>query len=205
MASTSKPCDVFVAHSPGDAPLAMEIALACRASGLETKTNSEALLVVPSDDIEDTLRRALWESRALIVVLAASGPSAWTLLEIGAAQALDMPIFAVTGDPAMTHLPPLPSDIKIYPYSRIDDIINAIREAARQLTDRDRSLLVEIVAKTGAEVDELLLEPQLLEKIAGRFARRTGKTVPEGRLFSELLRMHTAGRLGKDRPVVRSK
>ena len=117
MAKPSEPCDVFVAHSPGDTPLAMEIARACRASGLKTKTNGEAMLVEPAEDIEDTLRQALQESRALIVVLAAAGQSAWTLLEIGTAQMLDMPIFAVTGDPAMTHLPPLPSDIKIYPFS----------------------------------------------------------------------------------------
>jgi hypothetical protein len=183
----------------------MEIARACRASGFETKTNSEALLVVPGEDIEDALRRALRESRALIVVLAPSGLSAWTLLEIGAAQALDMPIFAVTDDGAMTHLPRLPSGIKIYPFSRMDEIIGAVREAARQLTDRDRSLLAEIFAKTGAEVDDLSLDPQLLERIASRFAKRAGKAVPEGRLYSELLRMHAEDRLAGAHPVVRTK
>jgi hypothetical protein len=202
MAKVSKPCDVFVANSASEAPLASVIADVCRASGLEAITNTDLPLEM---DTGDAVRDALAESRALIIILAPSGPTASMLIEIGAAQAWNKPIFGVIADPAMVHLPPVPSDVKIYPSNRVEEIISAIQKTARQLTDPDRSLLAELFRESGATIDQLILEPQVLERLTGQFARRTGRTVPEERLHSELLRMRKEGRLTKNRAIVRSK
>jgi hypothetical protein len=199
MAADSKPCDVFVANSASDAPIATAIAVACRASGLEAVTNADLPLGM---ETSDAVRDALAESRAVIVIVPPSGPTASMWMEIGAAQAWNKPIFGVIGDPAIPHLPPLPSDVKIYALSRIDEIIGAIKQTARQMTDHDRSLLAELYAEAGATVDQLIRDPQLLERLAGRFNKRAGKTVAEERLHSELLRMRKEGTL-KKRPRAR--
>ena len=202
MAAASKPCDVFIANSTSEAPLATAIAVACRASGLEAITNVDLPLGM---DTSDAVREALGESRAVIVVVTPAGPTASMLMEIGAAQAWNKPIFGVIGDPAITHLPPLPSVVKLYPVSRIDEIIGTIQRTGRQFTDHDRSLLTELYVEAGATVDQLTLGSPLLERLAGRFNKRAGKTVPEEHLHSELLRMRKEGILKKKRSRARSR
>src|SRR5262245_44089127 len=92
MANRSKTYDVFISHSASDAPLATELANACRASGLEAITDRE---LSPVREASDALWEALAESRALLAVLSPSGPTPSMGIEIGAARAWNKPIFVV--------------------------------------------------------------------------------------------------------------
>src|SRR2546421_12134310 len=112
MANRKKTYDVFISHSVTDAPLAVELANVCRASGLEAITGQELL---PGGEASDALWEALAESRAVLAVLSPSGPTPSMGIEIGAAWAWNKPIFAIVTQPSFTRLPEALSGISIYP------------------------------------------------------------------------------------------
>jgi len=198
MANRSKTYDVFISHSASDAPLAAELANACRASGLEAITERE---LSPGREASDALWEALAESRAFLAVLSPSGPTPSMGIEIGAARAWNKPIFVVITDLSFTHLPAALSGISVYPPARIGDVIEAVKLSGMQLTDEDRALLAEVFRGIGVSVDELALDPKHLQELVKRFNTRAHKNVPGERLLSELLRMRKQGALSKNRLV----
>jgi hypothetical protein len=198
MTRLNKTYDVFISHSASDAALAAELAKTCRASGLEAVTDRELL----SDaEASDALWEALAESRALLAVLAPSGPTPSMGIEIGAARAWNKPIFGVVTDPSATRLPTSLSGIPLYPAGRVEEVIEAIRRSGQQLSDEDRSTLAKIFSGIGVSVDQLALAPKHLQELVRRFHAVTGKDVPGERLLSELLRMRKQGRLVRGRPT----
>ncbi len=201
MAKRNRLCDVFIANSPSDAPLATEIANASRASGLEAITNAE---LPPGLDTSDALWEALAESRALIVILPRSGPTESMWIEIGAVRAWNKPIFGVLTDP-LIHPPASLSGIPIYVPARIDELINAVKSADRDLSEADASVLAEAYEEIGKSVDQLILDPKLRRRLVRRFTAKAGKPAAEELLLSELLRMRKQGRLRPSRPRSRSK
>jgi hypothetical protein len=202
MADANKTCDVFIAHAAEDAALAGDIANACRASGLEAITAAE---ILPAENVSDALWDALAESRALLAVLSRSGPTPSMAIELGAARAWNKPIFGVVADPTLTDLPPGLSGIHLYTSGRVEDVIRAIKRSSEELTEEDRSLLAQRYTEMGASVDQLALEPRLLQELVKRFTAGTGKAVPGERLLSELLRMRKQGRLPKGRTGERNR
>jgi hypothetical protein len=195
MAKRNRLCDVFIANSPGDATLATAIANTCHASGLEAITNAE---LPPELETSNALWEALAECRALIVILPPSGPTASMWIEIGAVRAWNKPIFGVSTDPS-TRLPSALSDIRFYVTTRIDELINAIKSADRDLSEADASVLAEVYEEIGKSVDQLILEPKLRQRLVRRFTARSRKAVTEERLLSELLRMRKQRRLKPSR------
>ena len=191
MAERNRLCDVFIANSPNDAALAREIADACRASGLEATTNAE---LPPGADTSDALWEALAESRALIVILSPPGPTSSMLIEIGAVRAWNKPIFGVLTDPSFRPSPGL-SEIRVYVAACMDELINAIKAADRNVSEADSAILADVYGEIGASVDQLILDPKLRRRLVRRFTTRAKKTVAEERLLSELLRMRKQGRL----------
>jgi hypothetical protein len=202
MIDTSKTCDVFISHSVDDARLAGEIAVACRASGLDAITHAELL---PVANASDALWEALAESRALLAVLSRSGPTPSMAIELGAARAWNKPIFGVVTDPTYTDLPPSLSGVRLYPLARVEDVITLIKVSGKELTEDDRSLLTKLYTDIGASVDQLALDPLQLEELVERFRAGTGKAIPGERLLSELLRLRKQGKLTKGRPRDRSR
>lgn len=194
-------CDVFIANSPSDATLATEIANACRASGLEAITNAE---LPPGLDTSDALWEALAESRALIVILPHSGPTDSMWIEIGAVRAWNKPIFGVLTDPS-NYPPPVLSDVRFYVPSGIDELINVIKSADRDLSEADALILADIYEEIGKSVDQLILDPNLRQRLVRRFTARAGKVAAEERLLSELLRLRKQRRLRPSRSRSRSK
>ena len=180
MAHAGKTYDVFIAHSTKDTALAMEVADACRASGLEAVTNTELLPVVGSSD---ALWDALAESRALLTILSPTGPTPSMGIEIGAARAWNKPIYALVTDPSFTQLPVALSGIHLYTTGRLQDVIQQIRSNVQQLTDEDRDSLMRIHAETGISVDQLALQPAKLQDLARRFEQCTVKLSAENDFF----------------------
>lgn len=201
MAHAGKTYDVFITHSARDAALALDVANACRESGLEAVTNTELL---PLADSSDALWDALAESRALLTILPPTGPSPSMGIEIGAARAWNKPIYALVTEPSFTRLPAALSGIHLYTTGRLQDVIREITSSVQQLTDEDRDFLIRIHAETGTSVDQLALHPKQLHALVTKFKRGRGKTIGGERLLSELLRLRKQGKLVKSRPTVRS-
>ncbi|HEY8503177.1 MAG TPA: hypothetical protein VIL46_01245 [Gemmataceae bacterium] len=192
---------MFIAHAPGDAALAAEIARAFLSNGLEAVTESA---LPPGRGAGDALWGALAESRALLVILSPSGPTTTMALVIGAALAWNKPILGVVPDPAAARVPPALTGVRLYPLGRIEDVIDEIKLAAGQLSDADRASLAEIYRGMGVSVDQLATDPAQLAELAKQFKAATGRTVPAERLLSELFRMRKQGKLAKSHPAGRS-
>lgn len=201
MAKRNRLCDVFIANTPNDAALAREIADACRASGLEASTNAE---LPPGPDTSDALWEALAESRALIVILSPPGPTSSMLIEIGAVRAWNKPILGVLTDASFRPSAGL-SEILFFVPARIDELINTVKAADRNISESDSSTLAEVYEAIGASVDELILDPALRRRLVRQFTGVAKKTVTEERLLSELLRMRKQGKLKRSRPGSRLK
>lgn len=193
---SSRTCDVFISHAAADSALAMEIAAACRANGLEALTNAE--LGHHGEVIADELWDALAESRALLLILAPAGPTASMAFELGAAKAWNKPVFGIVTDPS-ARLPSAVSELPLFTSGRIDEVIGEIQRMAQQLTEQDRRLLSNLYRGAGASVDQLALDPATLNRLVRDFKASTGKIISGERLLSELLRLRKQAKLGKTR------
>ncbi len=193
MTVLNKACDVLVSHAAGDASLAKNVADALRANGLEAVTDAE--LLDKGTDASDALWEALSESRALVTILPPTGPTPSMTLELGAARAWNKPVFGIVTDPSAAHVPEWLRGVPVYPSGRIDDIIRAIKQSGKELSDDDRSLLADLYRASGIPVDQFALDPTQLDKFVQRFQTATGRSVSGERLLSELLRMRKQGKL----------
>ena len=190
MAELSKTYDVFISHSAKDSALALEIANACRESGLEAVTNTELL---PGENVSDAIWDAVAESRALLTIVSPTGPTASMAIEIGAARAWNKPIYAVVTDPSSTRIAPALTGVPLYTPGRIQDVITSIRASIEKFSDQDRGVLTELYSELEVSADQLALDPRQLGLLVKKFEKRTGRVVEGERLLSELLRLRKQG------------
>ena len=202
MAELDKTYDVFISHSATDSALAVEVANACRESGLESVTNAELL---PRENLGDAIWEALAESRALLTIVSPSGPTPAMAIEIGAARAWNKPIYAIVTDPASNRLIPALTGILLYTYGRIQDVIKAIRASVEEFSEDDRVILGELYSRMGTSVDQLILDPKQRDTLVKKFAKKSGRIVEGERLLSELLRLRKQGELARKRSADRTK
>lgn len=202
MAELDKTYDVFISHSATDSALAVEVANACRESGLESVTNAELL---PRENLGDAIWEALAESRALLTIVSPSGPTPAMAIEIGTARAWNKPIYAIVTDPASNRLIPALTGILLYTYGRIQDVIKAIRASVEEFSEDDRVILGELYSRMGTSVDQLILDPKQRDTLVKKFAKKSGRIVEGERLLSELLRLRKQGELARKRSADRTK
>jgi hypothetical protein len=200
MKPTSQPVfDVFLSHAVSETLHARQVAAAMRAEGLEV-FKLEDLRTGAS--IEDAVWEALAECLAVVAIVPANGPNANMTFELGAARAWKKPIYFLASDLKMTGLGSPFLDIPVYPLSRVDDVVRAIK-SLQELTDEDRAKLTAAYAGIDVPLDNLLTDVPALDRLAQRFQRATGKSVPAEVLVSELLRMRKKGGLTGVRNVSR--
>ncbi len=192
MTDRGRTYDVFISNTARDASLAMEVADACRMSGLEVVTSTE---LPPGRDLSDALWEALAESRALIAILSPSDLSPAMAIEIGAARAWKKPIYAIVTEPSSTRLPSAMAGIGLYTAGRLEDVIKAIKTSVEQLTEDDRAFLSRLYSELEISVDQLAFEPKRRGELVKRFKKGRGKSISEERLLSELLRLRKQGKL----------
>jgi hypothetical protein len=194
MADPGRTYDVFISNSARDAALALEVADACRLSGLEVVTSTE---LPAGREVSDALWEALAESRALITILSPSDLTPSMAIEIGAARAWNKPIFAIVSEPSSTRLPPAMAGIDLYTAGRLEDVIKAIKTSVEQLTEDDRVFVSRLFSELDISVDQLAFEPARRGELVKRFKKGRGKSVSEERLLSELLRLRKQGKLAR--------
>jgi hypothetical protein len=197
MPSARRTPDVFISHSPRDAPLALEVANAFRTSGLVAFTEFE---LTAGENLSDALWEALAESRALLTIISPAGPTAWMSIETGAARAWQKPIYTVVTDPSATRPPATLGEGRLYTIGRIQDVIRDIKAQAAEFSDEDRAYLVDLYSRLNVPVDRLSVDPRRLETLVRGFQKGRGRAVTGERLLSELLRLRKRGQLHKLRP-----
>jgi len=198
MGSLAKTYDVFITHSPADANLAAKIADDCRAGGLEAVTHDELDV---GENLDDALWEALAESRGMLALIPATGPTPMMNFEFGAARAWNKPIFGVLPDASRSR--PNVRGIEFFPSNRIGDAIRAIKQLGDDFSDGDRSRLADVYTAIGVSADKLALDPIHLEELVKGYRAGKGKAVSGERLLSELLRMRKQGKLPRIHAKVR--
>jgi hypothetical protein len=133
MAKRATKFDVFISHAALDLPLANELSSACRASGLEVHVDGGN----PTDArMANSLRKALSESQALLIVMPVTGLTTWMLIELGAAKALSKPIYAITQDLSSSRASWVPADVRLYTPGQIGDVIGEIKSLRKSSKKR---------------------------------------------------------------------
>lgn len=192
MANVGKACDVFIAHSAIDIPLARDISEAFRANDLNALTEGD---LPPGKTFKVALLNALAECRAMILVLSPSGLSDTTMIEIGAIQQWKKPIYGIARDLPSTSVPSFLAGIALFTPNRIDEVNRAVRSEAMSLDTNDRLKLAGIYKEIGRPFDTMMIDPNVRRQLVKRFTAITRKTASEERLLSELVRMRKQGNL----------
>jgi hypothetical protein len=184
--------DVFLSYSPQDATFAADTARILQSFDLVV-FDKKAL---PANGrLEDAVWEAMAESLALVAVISTGGPSATTLFELGAAGGWNKPVYVVVADPVSTHLPEFLHRFPVYPPSRIEDVARAIKGSAEVLTDAEKSILIEEYLRIGEPVDQLVMRPATLSKLANLFTRRAKRQIAPEELVRNLLHLRKRGEL----------
>jgi hypothetical protein len=126
-------------------------------------------------------------------------------LEFGAAGAWNKPVFGIVTDPSAPQVPAWLRGVPVYSSGQIDDIIRAIKQSGKELSEEDRSLLANLYRELGIPVDQFALDPPQLDQLVQRFSAASERPVASERLLSELLRMRKQGRLPRLRPITPSR
>src|SRR5258708_39908456 len=145
-------CDVFIHHGMADRVLARQIADSLESVGL---TTFHADAIPQGQDITNAIWEALAESRAVIVLVSPEiAPHAMGLVEIGAAAAWAKPVFVLLNGPSSSKLPAYLATYPVYPISRLEEVIRAIRSGFEPLTERDRGLLAKLYSDLSIPADQ---------------------------------------------------
>jgi len=191
--TTKKACDVFISHTASDSAVARTIAVGLESAGLEPFYTGR---VEPGTDISDVIWDALAESRALIAIISPDVPThAMGLVEMGAAAAWNKPIFLLLNGPSSTKVPTAFAGYPVYPISRVEEVIQAIRSGFEPLTEEEQRILANIYQHLRIPADELSSSLTALRDITSQFNKTVHKAFSEERLLTEIFRMRKLGQL----------
>ncbi len=194
MTATATPTfDVFVSHSSRDREFAADVADRLQAEGLQPFHDAS---VPVGQAIGNAIWEALAECHAFIVIVSPdSKPDAMGMVELGAAIAWNKPIFVLLDGPASSRLPKALEGYRVYPRTRLDEVLTQIRRNLEPITDNERDALTEAYRDLGIPADRLSQSPRELQQLVETFNAKTNKQLSGTRLLSELLRMRKQARL----------
>lgn len=193
MATASKTSDVFISHAISDGDVAAEVAHALQAAGL---TPFYINRVDAGADVSREIWEALSESRALIAVISPETANySMGMIEIGAATAWNKPVFLLINGPSSTKIPPALHSYPVFPLSRLDDVVHAIKAGFEPLSTEERDSLARLYLQFDLPADRLSQTPSALRELTQEFNAQTKKQFSGERILSELLRMRKRGQL----------
>lgn len=197
MVDRKRSFDIFISYAMQDRALAEQLAAACQAAGLSSVTAND---IAPGANWDQVLWEALAESKALLAIVSRTAPTANMGVELGAALAWNKPIFGIVDDASGSALPASLPSMRLYPASRIDDVIHAVKASDADLTDADRDELRKIYLESQTPVDRYAIDLDALRQLTDQFRGKINKPVSQERLLAELMRMRKAGKLAMKRP-----
>jgi hypothetical protein len=191
MVDRKRSFDIFISYAGQDSALADQLATACRAAGLSSFSTND---IPAGDNADEILWEALAESKAFLAIISRATPTAYMGIELGAALAWNKPIFGIVEEASSRPPAGFPA-MRLYPASRIDDVIHAVKAADADLTNDDREQLKLVYQELAVPLDKFATELDTLRQLTDQFRRKTNKDVSQERLLAELLRMRKAGKL----------
>ncbi len=188
---TATTYDVFLSYPMTEAGLAAQVARALQEAGLDVFWRDE---VEAGENFQDTIWRATAESAALIVIVPTESPLASSVaVEVGAFRAWQKPIYVIQAARESIKLPMYLADCPVYQLSRVNDVVESIKRGLTSLSEEDRDVLASIYLEMGISVDQLLVNPATIEKLAHEFRAKSGKMASGVRLARELLTLRKRG------------
>ena len=196
MTQTATGHDVFISYSMNNASIAGQVAESLRAAGLQVFDMTQ---VSPGVDLQETLMGALAESSAMVGIVGSDGLSSpSTAVEIGAAWAWNKPVYVISAEAnSKREELALMAGVRVYPLARIDEVIFAIKQALRPLSDKDYESLMAIYRSLRIPTDRFVSQPVSVDKLAKKFSELSGKSISGEKLVQELIRLRKQGRLPK--------
>jgi len=194
MSTQATTYDVFLSYSLSEGQIADLVARALAEAGLGV-VSQETLQM--GTEWRDSLWRSLAESDAIVAIIDPNRtlPSAIGV-EVGAAMAWHKPVYVVHPETERVRLPAYWETCRVYPVSRIDDVVRSIKDGLQPLSEKERSVLRSVYAELGIPTDKLLQKPASIEELARAFNKRCGSSVGGERLVQELVRLRKSGNLG---------
>jgi hypothetical protein len=193
MNSTTTLYDVFLSYSMADAEVARRVSSSLRAADLQV---FDLAKLGVDENLQESVMQAIAESSALVAVLPPNGTSNPNIaVEIGAALAWNKPVHLVSTDEHDLRSPSFLSSARVYPPSRVDDVIYAIKQSLRPFSDVDRKTLFRAYAALNVPTDQLVRQPVSVEQLAKLFNRQRPESVSGERLLQELIRNRKRGKL----------
>jgi hypothetical protein len=190
--------DVFLSYSVADRDTATLVTNALVGGGLSVSPNDPP----PGSNWQDSIWQSLTECDVFVVIINLERPHASnTFVELGAAVAWRKPVFAVQTSEKTQGIPVYFRDIPLFPLTRLDDLVVAIKRAVNKFPLEDRNLLLETYARLGVSTDQLLRDPEQVERLADEFASHASQPIAGEQLVNELLRLRKSGKL----PTLRSR
>jgi hypothetical protein len=198
IASATSTFDVFVSHSAQGRAAAHTVAEFLTSAGMSVRLDQDIL--VPGEDWEGPLRKALVQSDAFVMIVDSGtsvAPNA--TFELGAAMALHKPVFVVQTDNVHAAIPEFLKQYATFPLGGIDRLVASIREVSAPLTASERETLISAYQDLGIPSDRLLADPLAIEQLRDSFRRKAGRPVSATHLASELLRLRKSAKLPRIR------
>jgi hypothetical protein len=190
--------DVFLSYSVADRDAALLVTNALVGGGLSVSLNDPPA----GSNWQDSIWQSLTECDVFVVIINLERPHASnTFVEMGAAIAWRKPVFIVQASEKNQGIPVYFRDLPLFPLTRLDDLVVAIKRAVNKLPLEDRKLLLESYARLGVSTDQLLRDPEQVERLADEFASHASHPIAGERLVNELLRLRKTG----DLPTLRSR
>ncbi|MCD4726901.1 MAG: toll/interleukin-1 receptor domain-containing protein [Pirellulales bacterium] len=188
---TATTYDVFLSYPITEAGLAAQVARALQEADLDVFWRDE---VEAGESYQDTIWKATAESAALIVIVPTESPLASSVaVEVGAFRAWQKPIYVIQAARGSIKLPMYLADCPVYQLSRVNDMVESIKRGLTSLSEEDRDVLAAIYLEMGISVDQLLVNPATIEKLAHEFCAKSGKMASGVRLARELLTLRKRG------------
>lgn len=195
MSEEKETFDVFLSYAHADRPIAQRVWRSLTQAGLNVFDPAQ---IAVGASFSDEIWRALALSDAIVAVIPAEGnPNPNTAAELGAGMAWSKPIFLLCEQNGPTRAPSFLREYPLYPVSRVDDVVAAIKRRPVTLPPDEMSALEEIYVELGTPMDRLIRDPALLDQLARRFRDRTKVQLPSERLLNTMLIRRKQGRWPK--------
>ncbi|MBI1901198.1 MAG: toll/interleukin-1 receptor domain-containing protein [Planctomycetia bacterium] len=192
-AATATVYDVYLSHGPQDSGLAELVRQKLADVGLEVydpkpkKFDAEFLT---------GLREPLAESRAVVILLTRSTlDSDRAVYEVGAAMALDKPVYVVYDGISLDEVPPVLRSQTVVRLSNLKKVARQIRAAETPLRDDEMAAVAAAYRELGLPVDAIITNPSASGRLVQSFRKATRKSLSSERLIRELARMRKRGEL----------